>query len=102
MNLLNRSGDSPEPHRRAVFFSSRRRHTRLVSDWSSDVCSSDLQYLGAQAMEEQLKRLRSPRVLHLATHGYFWDVQEAPAVSGSLSEVSGGMELGSQIGRAHV
>src|SRR5438093_7775434 len=24
------------------FFSSRRRHTRLVSDWSSDVCSSDL------------------------------------------------------------
>src|SRR5262249_15789909 len=22
--------------------SSRRRHTRLVSDWSSDVCSSDL------------------------------------------------------------
>src|SRR5262249_56713319 len=23
-------------------FSSRRRHTRLVSDWSSDVCSSDL------------------------------------------------------------
>src|SRR5262249_46603868 len=26
----------------AFFFSSRRRHTRLVSDWSSDVCSSDL------------------------------------------------------------
>src|SRR5438093_8279663 len=24
------------------FFSRRRRHTRLVSDWSSDVCSSDL------------------------------------------------------------
>src|ERR1019366_8858789 len=28
-------------HRRGVI-SSRRRHTRLVSDWSSDVCSSDL------------------------------------------------------------
>src|SRR5262249_59737992 len=28
----------------AFFFSSRRRHTRLVSDWSSDVCSSDLRY----------------------------------------------------------
>src|SRR5262249_27811138 len=25
----------------AFFFSSRRRHTILVSDWSSDVCSSD-------------------------------------------------------------
>src|SRR3979411_3224092 len=24
------------------FFSSRRRHTRSSSDWSSDVCSSDL------------------------------------------------------------
>src|SRR3954466_15279482 len=24
------------------FFSSRRRHTRLSCDWSSDVCSSDL------------------------------------------------------------
>src|SRR5262245_62826073 len=23
------------------FFSSRRRHTRCLSDWSSDVCSSD-------------------------------------------------------------
>src|SRR5262245_27323259 len=25
----------------AFFFSSRRRHTRCLSDWSSDVCSSD-------------------------------------------------------------
>src|ERR1039458_9918105 len=24
------------------FFSTRRRHTRCLSDWSSDVCSSDL------------------------------------------------------------
>src|SRR5205814_3991667 len=27
-----------------VFFSSRRRHTRCLSDWSSDVCSSDLTF----------------------------------------------------------
>src|SRR2546426_12447263 len=26
------------------FFSSRRRHTRLQGDWSSDVCSSDLSF----------------------------------------------------------
>src|SRR5947199_3724113 len=26
------------------FFSSRRRHTRCLSDWSSDACSSDLIY----------------------------------------------------------
>src|SRR5262245_63807349 len=29
------------------FFSSRRRHTRCLSDWSSDVCSSDLRHLVA-------------------------------------------------------
>src|SRR5690349_25175434 len=29
------------------FFSSRRRHTRSLRDWSSDVCSSDLaQFIG--------------------------------------------------------
>src|SRR5699024_11933763 len=28
------------------FFSSRRRHTRSKRDWSSDVCSSDLLFLG--------------------------------------------------------
>src|SRR5947199_7084718 len=31
----------------SFFFSSRRRHTRCLSDWSSDVCSSDLNKLGA-------------------------------------------------------
>src|SRR2546426_10419426 len=29
----------------SFFFSSRRRHTRLQGDWSSDVCSSDLLYV---------------------------------------------------------
>src|SRR5205814_6818215 len=31
------------------FFSSRRRHTRCLSDWSSDVCSSDLPFSRARA-----------------------------------------------------
>src|SRR5690348_17396171 len=29
------------------FFSSRRRHTRWTGDWSSDVCSSDLEAAAA-------------------------------------------------------
>src|SRR5260370_27105065 len=33
------------------FFSSRRRHTRFKCDWSSDVCSSDL-----QAQQDRLAR----------------------------------------------
>src|SRR3989454_7488829 len=34
------------------FFSSRRRHTRLQGDWSSDVCSSDLDILSAVRQQD--------------------------------------------------
>src|SRR5205814_3128212 len=37
---------------RHVCFSSRRRHTRCLSDWSSDVCSSDLVFLKHIGKEE--------------------------------------------------
>src|SRR5256886_8970409 len=40
MKFLSRQGKSI-----LFFFSSRRRHTRFDCDWSSDVCSSDLQVL---------------------------------------------------------
>src|SRR2546429_8546938 len=33
------------------FFSSRRRHTRCSRDWSSDVCSSDLFFVGLLAAD---------------------------------------------------
>src|SRR5256885_12831016 len=40
------------------FFSSRRRHTRLQGDWSSDVCSSDLAgRLGIARVESELEDL---------------------------------------------
>src|SRR5690625_6586400 len=50
------------------FFSSRRRHTRWPRDWSSDVCSSDLDFgtrrrlLDAHAIAEEYYReqLSSP------------------------------------------
>src|SRR5436853_4195717 len=35
------------------FFSSRRRHTRCLSDWSSDVCSSDLDGLESTVIAVQ-------------------------------------------------
>src|SRR5207245_8721797 len=39
------------------FFSSRRRHTRCYRDWSSDVCSSDLNIGTAKPEPAQLTRV---------------------------------------------
>src|SRR5215211_8229299 len=36
------------------FFSSRRRHTRSLCDWSSDVCSSDLSRDPQRGGEERM------------------------------------------------
>src|SRR2546426_7696207 len=38
----------------SFFFSSRRRHTRLQGDWSSDVCSSDLVPYGQSIAREDI------------------------------------------------
>src|SRR2546429_9258179 len=40
------------------FFSSRRRHTRCSRDWSSDVCSSDLFFVGIVLIEVVAGRLQ--------------------------------------------
>src|SRR5437762_9857228 len=40
------------------FFSSRRRHTRYIGDWSSDVCSSDLRTMG-MARDRNSRRARA-------------------------------------------
>src|SRR5690242_13019692 len=45
------------------FFSSRRRHTRLTCDWSSDVCSSDLD-LCVVRQDRRLAQSRHDGPLH--------------------------------------
>ena len=44
------------------FFSSRRRHTRCSRDWSSDVCSSDLEQSGS------FNRYNSTAMSGIGTH----------------------------------
>src|SRR2546426_9026162 len=46
------------------FFSSRRRHTRLQGDWSSDVCSSDLDLADAVGVDILQNKLRWLRPRH--------------------------------------
>src|SRR5256885_15677717 len=48
------------------FFSSRRRHTRLQGDWSSDVCSSDLPPLLVSGTEVEVASVRGTRRVQLA------------------------------------
>src|SRR5690606_40767357 len=45
------------------FFSSRRRHTRFSRDWSSDVCSSDLQNLLALFLSSSASRFPNAKFL---------------------------------------
>src|SRR5690606_39537571 len=40
------------------FFSGRRRHTRFSRDWSSDVCSSDLDLAATQPAQLLLREIR--------------------------------------------
>src|SRR2546430_11694868 len=53
------------------FFSSRRRHTRFDCDWSSDVCSSDLEtpLFDEYDVEAEIRALFKARV-ELPTGGY--------------------------------
>src|SRR5690349_12249450 len=45
----------------AFFFSSRRRHTSSLRDWSSDVCSSDLLWNAQYWSRRRVGRSPSPR-----------------------------------------
>src|SRR5438876_5541258 len=53
------------------FFSSRRRHTRWTGDWSSDVCSSDLNAMFRRPNVAELRDYaqEDPREVEAAEHG---------------------------------
>src|SRR5256885_4877671 len=51
------------------FFSSRRRHTRLQGDWSSDVCSSDLRPLSSGDAGEGEKVFAKCKICHQIGEG---------------------------------
>src|SRR5436853_3330157 len=89
------------------FFSSRRRHTMCLSDWSSDVCSSDLiSYLNVQDHDRQravalassvakqlelaLRRLRDSKAQSMVD-----ELSKTVAVADKeLSEATGRLEIG--------
>src|SRR5256885_6419569 len=77
------------------FFSSRRRHTRLQGDWSSDVCSSDLAFdqhrlegLNAETMQRGSAVEQDGMILD----DFFEDVPDYRIVL--LDELFGLLEIG--------
>src|SRR5688500_20136632 len=78
------------------FFSSRRRHTRLQGDWSSDVCSSDLK---PKRVAKIMSRLRSRAS---AAQSAFWIASEPEAAHSTFVKrlPPGRLCNRSEIGRA--
>src|SRR5262249_3010462 len=91
MRVLWRHRDWREVVRWSVqclfFFSSRRRHTRLVSDWSSDVCSSDLVTLPAQATAAS-GALDGHAVTWILDHAEHTNTTEFADLAGRMLEAS--------------
>src|SRR5699024_12083279 len=77
------------------FFSSRRRHTRSKRDWSSDVCSSDLQRTGSCALLWDDERVMFPtnRGCPTRSHG---PCHRPWCLGGSLEERLGCYEVRSE------
>src|SRR6266568_2128087 len=69
------------------FFSSRRRHTRWNCDWSSDVCSSDLQKARRMLGPERSELLREAASRLEAIED--WTAGEIERVLRALQEDSG-------------
>src|SRR5580698_6309011 len=67
------------------FFSSRRRHTRLTCDWSSDVCSSDLIRRPVEPrVTERVVRVREAAKSCDVVIGYFGAIYKGKAATALL------------------
>src|SRR5215813_11489327 len=66
------------------FFSSRRRHTRCGRDWSSDVCSSDLEEFQVARKDQDAFAFRSQQRAGKAQAAGFFEAEIVPV------EVPGG------------
>src|ERR1039457_7207748 len=64
------------------FFSSRRRHTRLQGDWSSDVCSSDLDAVGDRSAAGAARGRANIGGDHRSGSGRNFTVQPGAAIHG--------------------
>src|SRR2546429_122383 len=105
--LVSRSVDGDRRSRGVFFFSSRRRHTRCGRDWSSDVCSSDLDEHTGFDLFERLReegRGRERRIVFTTGDSISLHTRDAlqRADRPVLRKPFSLDELREKIGRAHV
>src|SRR5262245_64966474 len=97
---LRREEEVAQSYRRIFFFfSSRRRHTRCLSDWSSDVCSSDLSFVTgcAQAFGGPAYQSLVPT---LVGKEHLPNAIALNSIQFNLARVIGPIVAGAEIGRA--
>src|SRR5690625_1531600 len=73
------------------FFSSRRRHTRWPRDWSSDVCSSDLDMI-----EARLEEIYELSYREIRRMGY-QDLPGGFVLTGGTMKIDGSLDLAQEI-----
>src|SRR5256885_13279217 len=80
------------------FFSSRRRHTRLQGDWSSDVCSSDLFVQICETMTKYTTKLNERRDVAEGTMAFH--LEKPPGFQFKAGQYMNVTLIDPQIGRA--
>src|SRR5258707_10499176 len=67
------------------FFSSRRRHTRYWRDWSSDVCSSDLDaWMGQQQKDPAARAAQTALATDVTTRAHGADAAASAAAAAGV------------------
>src|SRR6266498_3144751 len=80
------------------FFSSRRRHTRCGRDWSSDVCSSDLDQASGLASAQRLTAVEGARLWYTIgigacdtnPAGIAYETDDVVVIGGTVDPSTGG------------
>src|SRR5438132_14423060 len=83
------------------FFSSRRRHTRSLCDWSSDVCSSDLFYLEQELLKPryEIHSIGMPDVVEPTEESKAEQKDRAARALFSATEMVSGNKFETEFGR---
>ncbi|MCT7970674.1 CHAT domain-containing protein [Laspinema olomoucense] len=77
---------TPQPHQEEVF--TKLPGTQIEGELIAELLGVPL-YTEAQAVKSLLSRCRSPKIVHIATHGYFLPIHQTPPDWGMFPQILG-------------